>query len=47
MFPSARTVILAIALADGVLKGHPAYLTKYQMITLCRKWLELNKGTVR
>lgn len=37
--PTALTMIRAIALADGKLKGHPDYLTKYEMIAICREWL--------
>lgn len=36
--PSALTIIKAISFA-GVLKGHPDYMTKLQMIDLCGKWL--------
>lgn len=32
--PTLRTVLRAIALADGKLRGHPQYLTKRQMIAL-------------
>lgn len=37
--PEAETVILAIALAGGTLPGHERYLTKLQMIQLCKTWL--------
>lgn len=37
--PSAKTVIQVIALADGKLKGHEYYLTKLQMIAICKTWL--------
>lgn len=40
--PTALTLIKAVAAADGKLKGHPRYLTKLQMITLCRRWLDLH-----
>src|SRR6266478_3662781 len=39
----------AIALADGILPGGERYLTKYQMITLCKRWLEqtnVRRGSV-
>lgn len=39
--PTALTIIKAIALADGRLKGSPRYLTKYQMIRLCKNWLRM------
>jgi len=39
--PTALTVIRAIALAGGKLKGSEYYLTKYQMIGLCQRWLKL------
>ena len=38
--PSVLTIIKAIALADGVLRGGEGYLTKYQMIQLCKNFLE-------
>ena len=38
--PTALTVIKAIAAADGKLKTSPAYLTKLQMIRLCKNWLK-------
>lgn len=37
------TVIKAIAAADGKTKGNEAYLTKYQMITICKNWLKLRE----
>ncbi len=37
---TALTIIKAIALADGILPDGERYLTKYQMITLCKRWLE-------
>jgi hypothetical protein len=36
---TALTVIKAIAAADGALKENAAYLTKLQMIHLCKRWL--------
>lgn len=41
--PGARTILRAIALAEGKLLGHPNYLTKKQMILLAKRWLELIK----
>lgn len=38
--PSARTIIQAIALADGKLKGHELYLSKLQICALCKAWLK-------
>lgn len=40
--PSAETVILAIALAGGKLKGHQRFMTKYDMVRLCKAWLKEN-----
>lgn len=42
--PSSTTVIRAIAASDGKLSGHPGYLTKLQMIELCKKWLAAKAG---
>ncbi len=42
--PTALTVIKAIALADGILLGGEGYLTKYQMIQLCKAWLDRKRG---
>lgn len=39
--PTALTIIKRIALSDGVLRGGEYYMTKYQMITLCKNWLRL------
>jgi hypothetical protein len=43
--PTALTIIKRIALADGTLKNGEYYLTKYQMIGLCKQWLKLTKPT--
>lgn len=45
--PIALTVIKAIALSDGVLRGGERYMTKYQMIELCRKWLASRRMRVQ
>jgi hypothetical protein len=37
----ATTIIKAIAASDGKLNGHPSYLTRLQMIRLCKAWLKL------
>jgi len=37
--PTALTVIKAIASAEGRLKRSPHYLTKLQMIHICKTWL--------
>lgn len=42
MAKSERNIIEAIANAAGVLTGHRNYLTKLQMIALCKDWLKLN-----
>lgn len=36
----AKTIVKAIAASGGTLKGHPAYLTKLEMISLCKAWLK-------
>ncbi len=41
--PSFRNVLRFIAGADGKLKGHPNYLTKYQMIRLAKEILKRRK----
>jgi hypothetical protein len=38
--PEAEVVIRAIALASGKLPGHEYFLTKSQMIQICRQWLK-------
>jgi hypothetical protein len=37
--PTAETVIKAIALAKGKLRGHEYFLTKTEMIGICEQWL--------
>ena len=37
--PAAETVIKAIALAKGKLRGHEYFLTKTEMIGICEQWL--------
>jgi hypothetical protein len=44
-YPTALTLIKAIACADGRLRGHEDYLTKMQMIGLCKAWLRLSRPT--
>jgi hypothetical protein len=41
--PSAGTIIQAIALAGGKLPGHEYYLTRQNMVDLCRRWLAAQK----
>ena len=42
--PTFLTVIKAIALAEGKLKGHQYYLTKKQMIAIAKAVLKVRKS---
>jgi hypothetical protein len=37
--PTAETIIKAIALAKGKLRGHEYFLTKTEIILVCEQWL--------
>lgn len=41
--PTALTIIKKISLADGKLKGHEDYMTKYEIIRLCKLWLKARR----